>query len=314
MVHSILAPLDGSAFGEHALPLALFLARKAGARLAVLHVAPAVSALDAEGSAWLDDSVSAELQRRARVYLEGVVRRLHGVSAAPVTCITGQGDIGDCIHEQAVHSGADLVVMATHGRGPLARCWLGGVADETVRRLPVPVLLVRPREEPPDLTAEPNLARVLVPLDGTRLAEQILGDAAVVAALAPGSEVLLLRVVKPALGREYLPYGPAAEREARSLLSQSDALQRQIIAEAEAYLGEVAKGLRERGLRVQTLLAVGEQPALAILKEAADRQVGLIALQTHGRRGLSRLILGSVADKVLRGSPVPVLLHRPTPV
>ena len=97
------------------------------------------------------------------------------------------------------------------------------------------------------------------------------------------------------------------------MLDQVETLQLKMIEETEAYLRGVAERLRAAGcgLRVQTVVAVRDQSAVAILKEAADRSVGLITLETHGRRGLSRVILGSVADKVIRGSPVPVLVHRP---
>ena len=311
MYKSILVPLDGSAFGEYALPLALSIARQAGAPLQVLNVAPTMSPLDAEAAVWLDDDVIAHLQARARAYLDGVVKRLGGLSPVPVNSVVRQGVVAACIHEHAIRSGADLVVMATHGRGPLARFWLGSVADELVRCLPMPLLLVRPREEPPDLATEPDLTRVLLPLDGSELAEQVIEPAVALAALMPGSEITLLRVVKPVLREEYLPDSSAAGREARSLLAQVETLQHNMIEEAEGYLAGVAERLRARGLRVQTLVTAREQPAVAILKEAAERRVGLIALETHGRRGLSRLILGSVADKVIRGSPVPVLVHRP---
>ena len=81
--------------------------------------------------------------------------------------------------------------------------------------------------------------------------------------------------------------------------------------EAEVYLDRIAGRLRERGLRIRTRVAVDDHPAAAILHEAQALQADLIALETHGRRGLSRLILGSVTDKVVRGAHAPVLVHRP---
>jgi nucleotide-binding universal stress UspA family protein len=309
-MRSILVPLDGSAFAEHALPLALTLARRAGATLQVLRVVPSLSVVVPEGVGWLDADLLGQLRAQVEAYLDEVVKRLAAVSSVPVSGAVQQGDVAVCIHDHAVRSGADLVVMSTHGRGALARFWLGSVADELLRRLPMPVLLVRPREGPAILSTEPDLSRVVLPLDGSELAEQVLEPAAALAGLIPGAEITLLRVVKPALREEYLPEGSAAA-EARSLLEQVGALQGQMIAEAEEYLAGVAGRLRNSGLRVRTCVSTAEQPAVAILKEATEQRTGLIALETHGRRGLSRLILGSVADKVMRGSPVPVLVHRP---
>jgi len=87
-------------------------------------------------------------------------------------------------------------------------------------------------------------------------------------------------------------------------------LQTQLRAEAQAYLDGVAAPLRGRGLRVETRVVAEEQPALGILREAEAVGADLIAMETHGRHGLSRLLRGSVADKVVRGGVVPVLLHR----
>jgi nucleotide-binding universal stress UspA family protein len=279
----------------------------------VLNVAPTVTALDAETAAWLDADTITQLQARARTYLDGVVGRLHELSPVRVSSVLRQGGVAACVQDQAARSDADLVVMATHGRGPLARFWLGSVADEMVRSLPIPLLLVRPREEPPDFAAEPDLARVLVPLDGSELAEQVLDPAVALTAGMPNCEITLLRVVKPALRELFLPDSLGVAHEAKSLLGRVDDLQHQMIEAAEGYLGGVAERLRARGLSVRIVVVSKEQPAVAILEEAATRRVGLLALSTHGRRGLPRLFLGSVADKVVRGSPMPVLLHRPLP-
>ena len=314
MYKSILTPLDGSAFGEHALPLALSIARRAGAVLRLLHVQEPLAAVYGETPLFLEDTtlemtVRARQRARGLAYLNDVARRLPALSARGAGRLVAEGDVADVIAEQAKRVAADLVVMTTHGRGPLGRFWLGSVADSLVRALSTPLLLVRPVEGPLDLASEPDLSRILLPLDGSDLAEQILEPAVALAALTPGCEITLLRVVKPALREEYMPDGTAARRETRSLLAQGDAIQHKGIEEARGYLADVAERLRARGLRVQTVVTVGEQPAVAILQEAAGRSVGLIALQTHGRRGLSRLILGSIADKIIRGSPVPVLVH-----
>jgi nucleotide-binding universal stress UspA family protein len=257
-----------------------------------------------------DGILEEKLREDAQDYLAGTARRLEGAAPVPVSASLLEGDVAATLCAHAADTGADLVVMATHGRGPLGRFWLGSVADEVLRRLPVPLLLVRPGEEPPDLAAEPALRRVLVPLDGDPLAEQVLEPAAALAQLV-GAEITLLRVVRPAGPVPAdLPEG-AAGREAAALLEQVRGLHRQVLREAEGYLTRVAGRLRAPGRRVQTKVVVGEHAASAILDEARDGGADLIALATHGRHGLPRLLLGSVADKVVRGAAAPVLVLRP---
>jgi nucleotide-binding universal stress UspA family protein len=308
MYRCILVPLDGSKLGEHALPLAREVARRTGASLKLLHVIPPFPVFDAGSPLLADRDLMAQFQAHAQAYLDGVLQRLGGSASMPAAPVVLEGDVVTQIKDHAAGCGADLVVMATHGRGPLARFWLGSVADELVRRLPLPLLLVRPRETPPDLGHTPDLGRVLLPLDGSTLAESILEPA--VALGGPEATYMLLRVVKPALLPAYIPEGRSLGREVEGLLDQIQALQRRLIADAEEYLAGMASRVRARGLQVQTRVVVEEQPAVAILHEAADSRAGLIALETHGRHGLSRLFLGSVADKVVRAANVPVLVHR----
>jgi nucleotide-binding universal stress UspA family protein len=108
----------------------------------------------------------------------------------------------------------------------------------------------------------------------------------------------------------YLPEGSPAGREAQALAEQLSAAQGNLLQAAQDYLAGVAERLRARGVRLRARVATFEQPAVGILQEAEALGVGLIALATHGRRGLARLFLGSVADKVVRGATVPVLVHR----
>jgi nucleotide-binding universal stress UspA family protein len=308
MSQSILVPLDGSAFAESALPPALAIARRTGATILLARVHD-LMAPPMVTEAGFSDSLDKATRNKEIAYLDDVAGRLSKQSPVNVATALLDGEIAETLQQRASAIKADLVVMATHGRGTFARLWLGSVADEMVRCLPIPLLLVRPHEVP-DLVHEPDLGRILLPLDGSALAEQILQPAAALAA-STSAEITLLRVVKPALREEYLPEDGAAKREAIALKKQLDALQQKLIGEAQGYLGGVAARLRERGLRVQTCVVAAEQPAAAILEQASQRKASLIALETHGRRGLSRLLLGSVADKVIRQSPVPVLVQRP---
>jgi nucleotide-binding universal stress UspA family protein len=311
MYQSILVPLDSSTFGEHALPVAASIARRAGAALTLAHVHEPATALYGEGALLLGDELEARVRQSKRAYLDQVLTRMGRAAPQAVTSLVLEGGVVEAIREEVANSKADLVVMTTHGRGPLGRFWLGSVADKLLRQLPVPLLLVHPGESAPDLTAEPSFGHILVPLDGSDLAEHMLTPATTLGGLM-GAHYTLLRVIKPV--HPSLPYteGLSIAEMAEEIIEQIQRLQRELWEEAERYLTGVAERLRARALRVQTRVAVEDHTASAILHEATRCGADLIALETHGRGGLSRLFLGSVADKVLRGSTLPLLLQRPT--
>jgi nucleotide-binding universal stress UspA family protein len=293
MYRSILVPLDGSSFGEHALPFALSIARRTGAQLHLAHVysLPPPTA---------DDVVDAELRAYEQAYLEGLVPRVQEHCAGPITTVLLDGPIAAELHDYAVAIEADLVVMTTHGRGAFSRFWLGSVADKLVRRLPMPVLLVRPHEPAPDFAHAPAFTHILIPLDGSELAEQALPHALALGRLTQ-AEFTLLQAVAPvirAYGTEL--YGAGWDDQALE----------QVRAGAQAYLDRIAAALRAKGPQVRTAVVDG-QAAYAILEYARGQAVDLIALATHGRSGVARWLLGGVADKVARAATLPVLLYRP---
>jgi nucleotide-binding universal stress UspA family protein len=314
MYRNILVPLDGSPFGEHALPHALSIARRTGATVQLLNVLTPIATLYGETPLFVDDNLEQRLRDRQveaqEKYLDQVTRRITAASDVKVVKLVDDGEVASTIRGQAVRNKADLIVMTTHGRGPLGRFWLGSVADELVRESPVPVLLVKPTEEKVDLTREPPLKHFLIPLDGSPLAEQMLYSAVELGRYL-GADFTLMRVVKPV--GTVMPVGDAGTLgfEVQAMVERIDTLQGKLVNEAQDYLERQADPLRRSGLTVVTRVDVAEQPATAVLHDAAPAVIDLVALATHGRRGLSRLFLGSVADKVIRGAHVPVLVHRP---
>src|SRR5437870_9682 len=120
MFQTILVPLDGSTFGEYALPLALGLARRAGARVRVVHVHETVVLAYADTAVGWDATLDEALQARERTYLEQVMQRLHSATTVPATAALVEGPVADGLVQEAQAAGADLVVLTTHGRGPLA--------------------------------------------------------------------------------------------------------------------------------------------------------------------------------------------------
>jgi nucleotide-binding universal stress UspA family protein len=271
MFRALLVPLDGSTFAEHALPAALGIARRAGAALHLVTVSTPLAEAYVEGLYFSAGDLEQELTTRHRSYLEATAARLRERAAVPVRTAVHHGEVAPTLCSLVEKGEADLVVMATHGRGALGRFWLGSVADEMVRHLSAPMLLVRPGEQEPDLAAEPDLSRVVVPLDGTPLAEQILEPAVALAGLMPTGEVILMRAIHAVVPVQSTPDTPEGQREARSLLRQVQGLQDKVSTDAERYLLGVSDQLRQRGLKVRTHVVIEDQPARAILEEV-DRQ------------------------------------------
>jgi len=310
MYRSILVPLDGSSFAEQALPLAAAIARKSKARLLLVTVCAPLAEAYVEGMYFSTAELEDDLAARYGSYLRAAADDLRLKADVPVETAVLRGEVAATLCEHVGGGNADLVVMATHGRGPLGRFWLGSVADEMLRLSPVPLLLVRPEEKPAS-PGEPGFGRVVVPLDGTPEAEGIIEPAVDLAALSPEAEIVLMRAIHTVVPAPTPPDTDQAAKEASALLGQLLTAQERLRGEAEKYLDGVAGRLRARGLRVRTEVIAEDSPVTAILDEAAKEHASLIALYTHARRGLSRLLLGSVADKVIRGAHVPVLVQRP---
>lgn len=302
LFRSILVPLDGSPLAEEALPLALGIAHKSGSTiwLALVHEPPAIP-YDAP-SARLVTSTEEAVEQAEREYLRKVESRLRegGIHAATLGPLTGE--IGPVLAEQVLEIGVDLVVMATHGRGGVQRAWLGSVADYLIRHVDVPVLLVRPTAgRSPESTAS-AATEILVPVDGSPLAEEALEPAAELARLW-NLELNLVRVVHPVMlaTEPALPVPSAYDEELTAAYR----------SQAQDYVDDVVEDLRADGYRASGAAVVGWNPIRTILELARPERVAVIAIATHGRGGLRRLALGSVADKLVRAAAMPVLVYRP---
>lgn len=303
MLESLLVPLDGSKFSETSLSLAGHVARSTGARLhlAHVHVAYEPDQLLASTPFQYEGVNMAEYDARhleqEQEYLAGLSKRI----SQDGTCVDAKVLEGPQIAESlATYAGqvdADLVVITSHGHSGVSRIWLGSVADEMIRHTTLPLLVSRPGAEGgADIL---TVRHILVPLDGSELAERVLDPAADLAR-ATGARITLAHVVsmQTALGPRILP-----------LLV--DTLEPELDG-AVAYLEETAGALREDGLDVSTRAAHGKAPALAIARMAKEVNADVIAMATHGYGGLKRALLGSVADKILRVSELPLLIMRPS--
>jgi nucleotide-binding universal stress UspA family protein len=297
---SLLVPVDGSPFGEHALPLALGIARRTGADVRVVHVHRPPESAFHRVRTHHESGLDAWLRQQQRGYLDDLIRRIEEVTTVPVRPVFLEGREVAASLGTAASAGADLVVMATHGRGPLARLWCGSIVDGLMSRLSVPLLLVRGHDAPVDLADDPLLRHVLVPLDGSGLSERVLEPAVALGSLT-GADHTLLHVASPGIDHS-VGYGVRSRRP-------SDDRRR---AEAWKYLRRVADRLGGGTLVVHPRVVLDERPiARAILHHARSHNADLIALATRRLGGPSRLFRGSIADRVVRGASVPVLVYRP---
>jgi len=309
MYGSILVPLDGSEFGEQALPLAAQIAHRCGARLLLSNVfSPVGGSLYVEGYLFPNDEVDQYLHRQQVAYLKRMAARAEKLAGTQVSVHALAGGVETEIRQLARESKVDLIVLTTHGRSAMGRFWLGSVADDLLRDAPAPILLVRPQQTV-DWDREPLPRHLLIPLDGSRQAEEILEPAVSLATLAK-AELTLLQTIKPILPMAYQVAGGSLEQVATSLIEQIEEAHATLYRQAQAYLEKVAAPLRQQSLVVHTRVEIEEQPARAILA-AAVPPIDFIAMRTHARHGLARLFLGSVTDKVLRSTHLPILVQPP---
>lgn len=323
MYDAILVPLDGSTFAETVLPLVELVAKAGSSKVTFVMVGePYIEEVPygPEGIG-IDQAYDAlglpptPSSHQHRIFLDQVIERFRAYSnrylegaAQPLRAqgITIDvevllGRVADQVTRCAQDKKADLIAMATHGRTGLARLRYGSVANELTQRLQAPLLLMRPKDAA-STGGDKDQARiprgVVVPLDGSSLAEQALPHAKAICSTL-GVGVHLIRAVTQSV----FPFlGPEDE------VAMHD-LQADRVKAAGEYLGRVRDDLAAGGLAVQTAVLHG-QPAANIVTYATGLGESLICMTSHGRTGLGRVLLGSVADKVLQEMPDSVYLVR----
>jgi nucleotide-binding universal stress UspA family protein len=302
MLSTVLVPLDGSRFAEAALPIATRLASFAGARLYLTTANQPMGALVGMGEMGLfQPGPDDEMRRQGMEYLAEVAAKCDQPGNWPVEFRLIEGPVGEAVCDEAGRIGADLIVMATHGRGALGRLWLGSVADHVVRHSTRPVLLVHPgRDGVPSLNHDGRA--ILVALDQSEYSDAIL-DPVVDLAQVTGAGVTLLTVVAPTFD--------AAEPTMPFPVPQHPAICARRSDEAHCRLRRVAARLRRRGVSVSRRVVVGDSAAGGILSVLGEPRFDMVALTTHGAMGVRRLIVGSVAEKVIRAAEKPVLVLHP---
>ncbi|MGZ3600474.1 MAG: universal stress protein [Ktedonobacterales bacterium] len=320
MFKHILVPLDGSARAEQALPIAARIARTGGGVVTLLRVVdvqewygpyfvPTGGLLPPGG--WTPESGANQQHEVAEAYLKGMAASPE-LMTLKTTMTVHEGTVANVILEETEHQEADLVVMSSHGRSGLSRWALGSVAEHVARHATVPVLILHENSSPLIDLSQP--LRVLVPLDGSALAR---------AALAPAIE-LLIALSAPAPAELHLlmvvaPY----------VMEEADSSYTLMLEGARSYLTGVAEDVRKEAagrmpLSVTWSVTTDNDFADGIIQVAESRRsiegaqgtegpssFDLISMATHGRTGMARWALGSVAEHVFHGTRLPFLIVRP---
>jgi len=287
MWERILVPLDGSSLAELALAYAEELAIAFNSEVVLLYVS---------------EPRESQYRHMQQLYLDGVSKQVreHIKEHAEVRAIVLPGEPAEQIIDYAEKNNVSVIIMASHGRSGIMPWATGGVANKVLHTTRVPVLLIKVVKPPQRVPGKHLLNRILVPLDGSEA-----GEAAVpyIQGLIDrlGSEVVLFGVVlagqhvRTVGGLDYILY-PEQELEL-------------VKAEAREYLDQVYHWLKGRKGRVRVELKVGEV-AREIIRFAEETSAGLIAISAHGRSGIEKWVFGSIANKILQTSNVPVLVVR----
>ncbi|HLF06256.1 MAG TPA: universal stress protein [Thermoplasmata archaeon] len=289
MLRRIAVPLDGSKLAERALPMALEIASRTGAGLRLITVHVPLSLRYGDPVLIPGDPLDSDVEKHEREYLEGLAEsqsKVGGVEVGAVV-VPMRYSIPGTIAKWAKAQGADGIAISKHGELGPGVPWLGSVADGLLRTSNLPILLVSSPQSPSDTDAF-KVTDLVVPLDGSGLAEKALGLAAPLARKL-GVGVTLLRVIPK--------YAEPGMTELRKL--------------AREYLDSVKNRTAKAVPGASTEIKVSNHPAKAIVEFASSYPGRLVVMTTRGRGGLRRLLLGSVADKVARGSERPILLMQP---
>jgi nucleotide-binding universal stress UspA family protein len=291
VINRILVPLDGSQAAEEVLSYVELIATPTNARVILL------AAVDKPRD-WGEDT-GGDLKgerHEAESYLRRLQARLTSATGNDVEVEVVTSEPAAAILAASERQHPDLIAMTTHGRSGLARWVLGSVASKVLHATQTPMLVVRPAEGKP--SGAPDLKKILVPLDGSELSASVLPFAADLAISLGASIVLLHSVAEPVMTY------PGTEG-----IFNSSVLD-EMVAGARKFLAAAANDLTAQGLKAEVIANVGNTTD-GIVWAAERENAGLIVMSTHGRSGVGRMVLGSVADSVVRRTSLPVIVVRP---
>lgn len=282
----ILVPLDASYNAAQIIPHVIHLARVTEATVHLLHVWEFEEHLFHNQSEQMRDYLLKVKRQFRREGIDAVADLQYGSPAERIPQIAEQHEVS-------------LIAMVTHGYSGFQRWALGSITDKVIQTSHIPVFVVRNDDEP--VIDTPHIQRILVPLDGSELARAGL-DYAIMLATKCKAHLHLLRVVEP----RSVPI-PVVEDDNTSLGEYRDYALADLCRQAAKELTALSIGQPDGALTFSTHVCVG-YPAEKIVGEAIWQSSDLIVMATHGYGGMRRWALGSVADKVLHATTIPLLL------
>jgi nucleotide-binding universal stress UspA family protein len=301
-VRSILVPLNGSAFAEHAIPLALGIAEQRDAVVPLAHVVAAAEVLDPYDALHFADSSLTAIKGEKQKYLADVIERVSAKSSALVASRVIDGRTVSLSLNELPGLDADLIVMATHGRGLIGRFWHGSVAHSLLQRVSAPLIFVRGSDSPVNLEAQ-TINHVLLSLDGANDSEKAL-DPLLSLGLFPDARHTLMHVV---------PLEPKYVVQDYALRTEWVPSRHRWISGTE-YLHPFARRLQENGRRVHAKVVNSDEPAGQVVLRAADQvEAGLIAVTYRRQWPITRLLWPSCAEYLFQNCGRPLMFVPETP-
>lgn len=301
MYSKMLVPLDGSPNSEHILPYARSFAKAFRVPVELLHVIhpDTIEAFIDTARGRGNDVVHSDLMKTSGEYLNRIARSFP--DSPSVQCMVEVGQPAEMIIGRAGGDSGILVAMSTRGYSGVKRWLLGSVAAKVLHGTKNPLLLVKADEGARD-DRETLVTRILVPLDGSGLAEKVLPHVAAISK-ALKLQVELVQAYTPPLSALIPPdYQAAPQDFPGSVVGQA------LRERAEGYLQEKLAQLLEAGVKEVSSTVIEGEAAHMIIETAQSTGGNLIAMCTHGRSGISRWVLGSVTERVLSHSGDPVLV------
>jgi nucleotide-binding universal stress UspA family protein len=303
MFDQILVPLDGSLLAECVLPHVVALAQAFDAKVILLRV---LEKNKANGTAQMFDLLNWQLKKTAaKLYLEKISGRLQKYGPRIENAVL-EGLVAESITEYALSRGVKLIILSSHGRSGLSQWGISSVTQKIIFSAPTSMLIVRAQQPAASESIERQYTRMMVPLDGSRRAENVLPMVTLLARFHQ-SRISIVHVVKtPEMPRQM----PLA-REDVELSEQVVARNRE---EAIRYLDQVRLHSPLEGIEVQTHLLTSDNAAAA-LHELADKEgIDMVALSAHGYSGNNQWPYGSMVNNFILYSKVPVLIVQDLPI
>lgn len=313
MYKRVLVPLDGSAAALQVVPYATMIAKATGAKVALIR---AVNGYPRElvkqvshefiggqpsypPSLQTWASVQDQIRDEVKQGLEDAAETIRAEGVI-VETIVAENEPAEAIVIEAERDPDTIIAISTHGRSGIGRWVLGSVTDNVIRQAENALLVIRSRDG--EVTSgSPKLSRVVLPLDGSGVAGAA-GPHAIEMAKMLGVGITIIRSISPmAYGDTFADYVPSMYEDLAS----------EIETDVRDYLAGEAQQLRDAGVSDISEKAIDGYAGSAILDEVGDDGDSLVVMATHGRSGIGRWVLGSVADRVVRHSPGPVLIVPP---